>query len=121
MLLSSEDVYVSVLLELNQRCEGPLQGSGGKVGFLLRCCNGKGPHLAGRGDSPGFSRVAAVNLGFISTYNGNLRDPPVLPQENEVSMRVARGLSRFFSSRCRGLGPHLDLRQEPQDSSPVLT
>ena len=38
-----------------------------------------------------------------------------------VSMRVARGLSGFLCSRCRGRGLHLELRPEPQGSSPVLT
>ena len=44
----------------------------------------------------------------------------VLPQESQVSIRVARGLSGFLSSRCRGIRPHLELRPEPQGSSPVL-
>ena len=51
------------------------------MGFLLRHCSGKGPHLALRGESPGFSRVTASNLGFLSSYNGDLRDPLVWPQE----------------------------------------
>ena len=33
--------------------------------------------------------------------------PLVLPQENPVSMRVARGLLGFLSSLCWVLGPHL--------------
>ena len=61
------------------------------------------------------------NLGFLSSYNGDLRDPLVLPQESEVSIPVARGLSGFLSSWCKGIGPHLVLRMEPQGSSPVLT
>ena len=89
--------------------------------FLLRCHIGKVPHLAWRGESHGFSRVATGNLGFILTYEGDLRDPLVWPQESPVSMRVARGLSGFLSSWCRVLGPHLELRPEPQGPSPVLT
>ena len=38
-----------------------------------------------------------------------------------VSIRVARGFSGFLSSRCRGIGPHLELRPEPQGASSVLT
>ena len=37
------------------------------------------PHLALRGESPGFSRVTAGNMGFLSSYDGDLRDPLVLP------------------------------------------
>ena len=45
----------------------------------------------------------------------------MLPQESQVSIQVARGLLGFLSSRCRGIGPHLELRPEPQVSSSVLT
>ena len=48
-----------------------------KVGFLLRCHSRKLPHLALRGKFPGFSRVAAANFGFLSSYDGDLRDPLV--------------------------------------------
>jgi len=46
--------------------------------------------------------------------------PLVLSQLSQVSVQVARGLSEFLFSRCRGIGPHLELRLEPQGSSPVL-
>ena len=45
----------------------------------------------------------------------------MLPQESQVSIRVARGLSGFLSSRCRGIGPHLELRLEPQGAFSVMT
>ena len=90
------------------------------MGFLSRCCSGKGPHLALKGESPGVSRVAEEPWGSsrVATWTSN---PLVLPQESQVSIRVARGLLGFLSSRCRGIGPHLELRPEPQGSSPVLT
>ena len=43
------------LLALPKACQVPFRGSRGKVGFLLRCCSGKGPHLALRGEYPGVS------------------------------------------------------------------
>ena len=97
------------------------QGSRGKVGFRSRCCSGKGPHLALRGESPGFSRAEAANLGFLSSYDGDFRDPLVSPQESPVSLRVARGLSGFLCIHCWGQGPHVEVRPEPQGSSPVPT
>ena len=121
VFLWSGDGYIRELLELPQGCQEPFRGSRGKVGFFLRLLSGKGPHLTLRGESPGFSRVAARNLGFLLSYDGDLRDPFVLPQEIQVFMRAERDLSGFLSSRCRGLGPHLDLRLEAQSSSPVLT
>ena len=57
---------------------------------------------------------------FLASYDGDLRDPLELPQESQVSMQVLRSLLGFLSSQFRGLGPHLELRPEPQGSSPVL-
>ena len=91
------------------------------MGYHSRRHSKKVPHLALRGESSGFSRVAAGNLRFLSSYDGDLRDPLVLPQESPVFMRVARGLSEFLSSLCQVLSTHLNLRLEPQGSSPVLT
>ena len=108
------------LLELHQGCQGPFHCSRGKLVFLSRCHRGNGPHLKLRGESPDFSRVGAGNLGFLSSYDRELRDPLVWPQESPVSMRVARGLLGFLSSQCWVLGPHLELRPEPQVSSRVL-
>ena len=120
VFLSSGDKCVRERLELHQGCQGP-SGSRGKVGFLSRHYSGKGPHLSLRGESPGFSRVASGNSCFLMSYNGDLRDPLVFPQESQVSMQVSRGLSGFLSSWCRGQRPHLELRPEPQFSSPVMT
>ena len=63
VFLSSADGDVRELLEVPQGCQGPFQGSGGKVGFLSRHDSGKGPQIALRGESPGFSQVA---VGFPS-------------------------------------------------------
>ena len=115
MFLSSGDGYLGNFL--HQGCQGHFRDARGKVRYLSRSCSGKGPHLVLKGESPGFSQVAAANLGFLSSYDGDLRQTLVWPQESPVSMRVVRGLLGFLSSRFRVLGPHL----EPQVSSPVLT
>ena len=93
----------------------------GKVGFLSKSHSRKGLHLALWGESPGFSPVAARNLGLLSSYGRDLRDPLLWPQESPESLRVTRVLSGFLSRRYRVLGPHLDLRREPHGSSTVLT
>ena len=41
----------------------------------------------------------------ISSQDEDLRNPLLWPQERPVSMRVARDLSGFLSSRCQGLSP----------------
>ena len=118
---SSAAGYVRELLQLPQGGQGPFRGSRGKVGFLSRCCSGKGPHFALRGQSPGFSRVDAGNFGFLSSYDGDLMELLMWPQESPVSMRVARDFSGFLSHLCQVLSPHLELRPQPQASSSVLT
>ena len=91
------------------------------MGFHSRRRSRKGPYLGLRGESPDFSRVAAGNLGFLSSYDRVLRDPIVLPQESQVSMWIARDLLRLLSSLYPVLCLQLVLRQEPQASTPVLT
>ena len=86
-----------------------------------RCCNGKGPPLEFRGESPYFSRVAAGTLGFLSSYDRDLRDPLLLPCESQVSMKVNRGLSGYCYSQYQDIGPYLEMSSETQGSSPVLT
>ena len=86
VIVSSGDGYVGKLLELNQGCQGPFWGARGKMGFLSRRRSGKWSYLGLRGESPDFSRVVAGNLGFLSSYNRELRDLLVWPQESPVSM-----------------------------------
>ena len=100
------------IFELPQGFQGPFWGSGGNVEFFSRC------HNVLRGESPVFTLVV---VWFLSSYSGDLRDSLVGPQECPVSMRVARSLSGFLSSRCWGRVPYLELRPEPQCSSPVLS
>ena len=75
------------------------------MGFLLRRCSRKGPHLAMTEEPRGFSRVVA---GF-STYNGELREPLLLARGSPISIRVARGSWGLLSSHCRANRPHLGL------------
>ena len=86
----------------------------------MRCCSGKGPHLALRGESPGLSPVQLGNLGFLSSCDGDLKPVHVAPGKASFHSSCG-GLSRFLSSWCSGLRPYLKLRLEPQGSSPVLT
>ena len=44
----------------------------GKTQLPWTQCRGIGPHLAGRGKSHGFSRVAAVTWGIFSSYSGDV-------------------------------------------------
>ena len=56
-----------------------------------------------------------------SSCHGALREPLMLSLGSQESVRVVRSLSIFLSSWCRGLGPHLVVRQETQGSTPTRT
>ena len=120
VFFSSEDGYVGELLEFPKGCQVPFPGSRGKVGFLSRPCSGEGPHLALRGESLGVSRVVTGNLGFLLSCDRDLK-PACVASGKSSPIQVARGLSEFPCSQCRGTQPYLELRPEPQGSSPVLT
>ena len=68
----------------------PFKAQEGRWDFSLDAVVEKGLNVALMGESPDFSRVEVGNLGFLSSYYGDLRDPLMLPQECQVSMRVAR-------------------------------
>ena len=55
----------------------------------------------------------------LSTYDGDLRDPLLWPQERPCEL--LGGLSGFLSSPCRFLRPCVESVTEPEESSPVLT
>ena len=75
------------------------------------------PHLAWRGEPPGFSRVAAGALDLRRGHQG-----PALVASGKASPHArSSGLSGFLSRRCCGLRPCVESVPEPEDSSPVLT
>ena len=90
---------VGELLKFHEGVKDPFRAQG-MVGFLSRPCSGKGSHLGLIGESPGFSRVGAESSGFLSSYDGDLRYPLMLPQVSPVSIGVARRLSGFLCLRC---------------------
>ena len=93
---------------MHQGCQVPFRISRENVGFLLRRCSRKGPHLTMTGEPHGFSQVVA---GF-SSYYGELREPVMLPQGSPISIRVERGSWGLLSSHCRASRPHLGLCPE---------
>ena len=57
----------------------------------------------------------------LSTYDGDLRDPLLWPQERLVPMRVARGPLGIPLPSMPGLRPCVESVPETEDSSPLLT
>ena len=92
------------------------------------------------GESRGFSRVAVGGLGFLSRYHREVREPLVLPQGSQVSIRLVRvsasalesrqgnqasiplegGISRCFSS-CSRKFDSLELPRGPEGASHVVS
>ena len=84
----------------------------GNSGLLLRHFNNKGPHLTWTGESHGLSPAAAAGLGFLSRYHGELREPLVLPQASQVSVRVARVSPDVLWGHGRVIKPHFAWKGE---------
>ena len=119
MFLPSGDGYLSGLPKLHKGCQIHFCVSRGNLVFLSRHYSGKGPHLASRGKSPGFSRVAAGSLGFLSSCERDLMDLLVLPLRSQVSFDVARGTSGILSNHRRGIGLCLEFCWSTQCSCPA--
>jgi len=86
VLLSSGDGYIREIFESHKGCQIPLRVSTGNVGFPLRFCSRKFPHLAYMGELCRFSRVEAESFGFLSSCYGNVRNSLALSQGSWVSL-----------------------------------
>ena len=69
----------------------PFKMRGGNSGLLLSHYRGIRHHLALKGESCGFSRVAAGSLTFLSSYDRELRECLMFPHRSQASSLVVRG------------------------------
>ena len=60
-------------------------------------------------------------MGFLMSYEGELREPLVWPQGSPVSIIVARGRMELVSRHCRGIGPQDTLKKESRGLSGVAS
>ena len=88
--------------------------------LCLQCC-GIGPHLAPRGESHGFSRVAAGTWGIFSSYDGDGPSKLVFVQQPEATCLVAGDTSGLFLRLGRAVGMALEVRMETQCPFSVAT
>ena len=51
-------------------------------------------------------------MGFLTRYDGELREPLVWRQGSQVSMRVARGNASLLLSHGRGIGIQDALKED---------
>ena len=82
--------------------------------MLSRPSKKEGLHLAMMGQSRGFSRVAGGNLGFLSSYDGELGKRFVLPQGSPVSIRFEMGSAELLLIQGRGIRLQFALKGESQ-------
>ena len=66
-----------------------------------------------------FFGTAGGRVGFLSSNDGELREPLVWPQGRSISIRVVRGSTALLSSRGRGIGPQAALKGEYRGLSGV--
>ena len=69
----------------------------------------------------GFSRVAAGNLGFLSSCYGYLGEPLELHKGSQASFQVLRGNLGLLLRCYRRIGAHLTLRGQSLRFSQVVT
>ena len=98
-----------------------LSSSKGNVGFLWQRCSVKGPPHVCRGEFHSLPQVVAGSVGFLSSRDGDLMELLRVPMGSQEYCGVGMVLSGLHWVWCNGRGPHLELRQEPQGSSAVLT
>ena len=77
-------------------------------------CRGIGPHIAARGKSHCFSRVAPGTLGTFLSYGGEDPSKLVFVQRRQDTCLVMRDTSGNSSRLGRAIRPHLKLRRETQ-------
>ena len=83
-------------------------------GYFWSLPKGVSPHLE-------WGHARALSSQVLSTYDGDLRDPLLWPQERPVPMRVARGPLGIPLPSMPGVRSCVESVPEPEDSSPVLT
>ena len=120
--LSSCSGNLGVPLKLGRRHHGTSHVVSGKSSLLSSCMGVHGllsshyreigPRLALRGESCGFSHVAARSLGFLLSCDGDFRELLVLPQGIQVSFLVVSRCTGVLLSHLRGIRPHLTLKGE---------
>ena len=68
-----------------------------------------------------FFSICGRKLGVALDLRRGTQGPACIASGKSSLFVSCEGLSGFLSSHCWVLGPHLELRLQPQDSSPVLT
>ena len=93
----------------------------GNTELLCMQCRGIGPHLAGRGKSLAFPRVAAGTWGIFLSYRGDKSSKLVLVQGRQDSCLVTSNTSGISSWLDGAIRIILKVRRETQGPFLVAT
>ena len=93
----------------------------GERGIALQSWRGNRASIRAEGGISRSFLICGRKLWVPSSCDGDLRELLMVPMGSQESFQVVRSLSGFLWGWCNGRGPHLQLRREPQGSSPVLT
>ena len=91
------------------------------LGLLSRPCRKRWPSSRDDGGILWVFSSCGASVGFLTRYDGELREPLVWRQGSQVSMRVARGNASLLSSHGRGIGIQDALKEDFRGLSRVAS
>ena len=103
-LLSSRDRYLLEPIEWPKGSKASCEVWRKDQGLLSRSGRKRCPQSRDDGGVSWVFPSCGASVGFLTRYDGELREPLVWRQGSQVSMRVARGNASLLSSHGRGIG-----------------
>ena len=88
-------------------------------GLLSRPCRKRRPSFRDYGGVLWVVSSCGASVGFLTRYDGELRESLVCRQGSQVSMLVERGSASLLSSHRRGIGTQDTLKKDSQGLSRV--
>ena len=104
-LLLSCDGYLLEPIEWPKGSQASCGFLKGDSGLVSRPCRRRRASSCNDGESRGFSQAVAQRVGYLSSYDGELRDPLVLPQGRQSPFKLRGGAGDF----SRVTAGHIDL------------
>ena len=88
-------------------------------GLLPRPCRKRRASSRDDGGTSWLFSSCGASVGFLTRFDGELREPLMWRQGSQVSIRVARGSMALLSSHGRGTGPQDALKKDSRGLSRV--
>ena len=113
--LSSCDGYLLEPIEWPKASQTSCEVLREDLGLLSRPCRKRMASSRDDGQVSGFCFFflsCGASVGFLTSYDGELRENFVWRQGSRVSIRIARGSAALLLSHGRGIGPQGALKNE---------